>query len=417
MKPLGATFSLRPTLAAAVLLAVLAVAYRVAVRQTGPVAGAALPTRLVISARPATPATVTDMAAPPAPECPPQVAVFTGGRPAARRPVVVRRYVGTVGGQAATAVLQWQTPDSATGSFYLYRGGPAYTLSFDRARPGPVRLEVTDEQGSNSQLPRGHWQLRTSTLASPTLTGTWHGAGRAQPLLLRESYADALRYAFKERYLLSAWRVPEDCSYVPTVRHTLLTLLSPRTAPPALRAPLAGSAAALRRRLREDVTDGDASASYRDEVRLNEFGLFSYQTSFYQRSYGGTPDVGSESWLFDLRTGQELDIASQLKPGYERPLRRRLTRHLLRDPALAAARAEGLGLEPWYADGANLASLLLDLPGDNEALTLTGAGLEAAYTPPPFNQQLFILVPYRELRPLVRPGTPLARMLRARGLW
>ena len=28
-----------------------------------------------------------------------------------------------------------------------------------------------------------------------------------------------------------------------------------------------------------------------------------------------------------------------------------------------------------------------------------------------------VLVPYRELRPLMRPGTLLARMLRARGLW
>jgi hypothetical protein len=28
-----------------------------------------------------------------------------------------------------------------------------------------------------------------------------------------------------------------------------------------------------------------------------------------------------------------------------------------------------------------------------------------------------VLIPYAELRPLVRPGTPLARMLWARGLW
>jgi hypothetical protein len=407
----------RTMLATAVLPAVLASAYLVAVRSAAPapLVVARRPRPQVLIARPDTLATA------PAPEpCPPQAAVFTAGNtPAARRPEVVRRYVGTVGGQPATAVLQWQTPDSATGRFYLHRGGPEYFLSFDRARPGRVRLAVTDKQGEDNPSRRGYWQLTTATLASATLAGTWHGAGRAQPLLLREGYAGALRYLFTERFLFSALRLPEDCAYVPTVWHTFLTLHTPRAAPPALRAPLAGSPAALRRRLQEDAdgTDGDASSSYQDEVRLNDFWLFSYQTSFYERSYGGTPDVGSESWLFDLRTGEELDIASQLKPGYERPLRRRLTWHLFHDPALAEVRAAGLGLEPWYADGADLASLLLDLPSDNEALTLTGAGLEAAYTPAPFNRQMFILVPYRELRPLVRPGTPLASMLQARGLW
>jgi hypothetical protein len=406
MKPAN-SFSVRFTLAAAVLLAVLALAYQVAVRQPAPAARAARP-----APRPAVAATAAARAPAPPPACPPQAEVFTGGSPAARRPWVVRRYVGTVGGQAATALLEWQNPDSATGRFYLHRGGPEYGLTFGQARPG--RAKVANEQGGESEFDQGAWQLATS-VASPTLAGIWHRAGRSQRLLLRESYAGALRYSFKEYFLLGSWRVPEHCAYVPTVQHTLLTLPYIQAAPPALRAALASSPAALRRRLRDDVTDGDASSSHWDEVRLNEFQLFSYQTSYYDRSYGGTPDKGTDSWLFDLRTGQELDIDSQLKPGYERPLRRRLTWHLLHDAGLAEERAAGL--EQWYEDEAKPASLLVDLPGDNEALTLTGAGLEAAYTPAPYNRQLLLLVPYRELRPLVRPGTPLARLLRARGLW
>jgi len=41
----------------------------------------------------------------------------------------VRRYVGTVNGQPATALLDWQNPDSMSGTFYLHRRGPAYRLT------------------------------------------------------------------------------------------------------------------------------------------------------------------------------------------------------------------------------------------------------------------------------------------------
>jgi hypothetical protein len=321
--------------------------------------------------------------------------------------VVVRRYVGTVGGQAATATLQWQTPDSATGTFYLHRGGSEYSLAFSR----PGRAEVYDDD--EDAMRQGTWQLTTS-VARPLLAGSWHRAGRVQPLRLHESYAGALRYTFKERTLFDGYRVPEHCDYVPEMYHCLLALSSPRAAPPVLRTRLAGSPAALRRRIGQDCAthDSDATGTYRDEVRLNDFYLFSYQTSSYVRAYGGTPDIATESWLFDLRTGKQLTISSQLKPGYKHGLRQRLTWHFLHDPELAADRAADLG--EWATDEGSYTPLLI-LPDYNEALTLTGAGLEAAYG----RQQSHtpILVPYRELRPLVRPGTPLARMLKARGLW
>ena len=49
-------------------------------------------------------------------------------------------------------------------------------------------------------------------------------------------------------------------------------------------------------------------------------------------------------------------------------------------------------------------------------MCLTWNGLEAAYEGPAKCGMVSVAVPYRELRPLVRPGTPLARMLAARGL-
>jgi hypothetical protein len=64
------------------------------------------------------------------------------------------------------------------------------------------------------------------------------------------------------------------------------------------------------------------------------------------------------------------------------------------------------------------------LPTGGEALALTATGLEATYYRStlsggggPLEPCYPLLVPYAELRPLVRPGTPLAHMLRARGLW
>ncbi|RZJ92036.1 MAG: transposase [Hymenobacter sp.] len=59
-----------------------------------------------------------------------------------------------------------------------------------------------------------------------------------------------------------------------------------------------------------------------------------------------------------------------------------------------------------------------------QGLALIATGVEATYyrgtlsgESGPLEPCCPVLVPYAELRPLVRPGTPLARRLRARGLW
>lgn len=65
-------------------------------------------------------------------------------------------------------------------------------------------------------------------------------------------------------------------------------------------------------------------------------------------------------------------------------------------------------------------------PGANMAPdTMAVAGIAPAPAPVPESDLVAkgfyaylrsVLIPYRELRPLVRPGTPLARMLKARGM-
>jgi hypothetical protein len=54
-------------------------------------------------------------------------------------------------------------------------------------------------------------------------------------------------------------------------------------------------------------------------------------------------------------------------------------------------------------------------------MTLGGTGLEVMYRASELYEDVAdvgekLLIPYRELRPLVRPGTPLARVLRASGV-
>jgi hypothetical protein len=100
--------------------------------------------------------------------------------------------VGTVGGQPATALLDWQHPYGPQGRFYLHRGGPEHCLIQSDAQHRNV-LQVQDAPGE--------WHLHGRPGA--TLTGTWlHGpGGRAQPVLLHEDYHDAVRLG------MEAWRV------------------------------------------------------------------------------------------------------------------------------------------------------------------------------------------------------------------
>jgi hypothetical protein len=164
------------------------------------------------------------------------------------------------------------------------------------------------------------------------------------------------------------------------------------------------------------------------EVVLNDFGLFSYQTSYDSLPFGGRHQDDVQSALFAVATGQPLTVTSQLRPGYERPLRRLLSKHLLHDdnPQFDEVNKEHNNAWRWLNKQEN-PSRLVPLPDLEEAsaddLTLTAAGLEATYSPfslyeSPGGMIPFctVLIPYRELRPLVRPGTLLARMLRARGL-
>lgn len=326
------------------------------------------------------------------------------GSPASRRLLQVRRYVGTIAGQPATAELQWLTPDSITGSFYLHRTSTTYSLGYERKRPGPVVFRVFEDGYAEEPVP-SHWRLTTRP-GHPTLRATWHQGRRRRVVLLRESYAGAVRYGVRTMYLVdlrdstAGLRKGVDAA----VRGEFLQLPAPATVRPVLR-PLLNPGPKARRAQLDSLCEGLTTAAYQLTVRLNGFGLFSYQYRDYSRMIDSSPDVSFESTLLDLAAGQPLTIESQLRPDYELPLRRLFTQHFRHDPKFADK-------QEWFKKSWK-DPRLVELP--DQDMCLTAAGLEGVFWQPLYPDA--VLIPYTELRPLVRPGTPLARMLQARGLW
>jgi hypothetical protein len=344
----------------------------------------------------------------------------------------VRRYAGWAGPYRATVELAWQRPDSVSGNCHLTQPGRSLqlTLATDRHRAYPGRTVLTLVQEKPAQV-AGTWHL--AGWPASVLTGTWVAAtGHRYRLRLREHYAGAVPYNV-ERLVLQGGRSvaldedPPD-TRVPFQYQEYLHLLGPAKRWPALQSRLAPSLAVRRRQLRAAY---EHTYTYKGiAVRLNNDYLFSYQT-LYLDAYNaaGRPQPGLKSFLVDLRNGHDLTLASQLRPGYELPLRRLLTQHLLAehldddgDLTRRIARRLQATAPP---GGEPLVELPLrdDEPLTDEDLLLTDQGLEASFSDVVVLGNLWshytptTVIPYAELRPLVRPGTPLARLLRARGMW
>jgi hypothetical protein len=347
-----------------------------------------------------------------------------------RQPTQVSRYVGTIGGQLVTAELRWQRPDSVTGSFYYQKGRAVYSLTCTKRRVGAkaVALAVAklSHNGYQGELPTGQWRL-SSRLPNAVLAGTWTRPGQpALPFTLRENYTGAVHYGMEELLLTGGEAAVDD--RVPTYQRDFLKLAQPAAVPARLQRTFASSPATRRRQMLAG-READADVHVWLEIPLNDFGLFCYQTSYDALPFGGRHQTDNQSTLFEVATGQTLTIASQLRPGYERPLRRLLSRHLLHDatPELDEVNKEHNNAWSWRNKKENPSQLVplpeLEVEGADD-LALTVEGLQASYSP----YSLFespggmmptysLIVPYHELRPLVRPGTPLARMLQARGMW
>lgn len=371
---------------------------------------------------------------PPAPIAPPTMPPpETAERRAIRSPAIeryrvaatTRCYVGTVGGQRATVALTWVRPDSAVGYFYFWRHAAEYELTTgSRHRPDRLLLQLRQYWGSSSgeRLP-GYWQLTGGP--GSLLRGYWRSrSGRRQPFTLRESYQGRVRYAL-ENLSIDESGADNAGDRRPWHESDFLHLLDGPAASSALARQLRPS----RARQRAIVLDNEGQAFCNSDidVRLNDFNLLSFYRHDLIDPMEGQNDLLLTAWLFDLVSGRELTIASQLQPGYELPLRRLLTQQLLHNPRFNYLDPElnSSAPETWHwSDEQGQPTPLVSLPDGSEPLALTATGLEATYCSNslfdnggPFDPRFPVVIPYAELRPLVRPGTPLARMLAARGLW
>ncbi|RTQ52557.1 DUF3298 domain-containing protein [Hymenobacter gummosus] len=322
-----------------------------------------------------------------------------------------RRYVGTVG--TAPVVLELETVGSAPvqGHYFYHRGrGGRLMLHSNRTRPGqPLTLQESDQDRAT-----GRWQTRQPL--GPVLSGTWYSPdGRRQlPFRLREDYTDGVRYTINtySRQFESADCAPGE-EQVSEAQWDELRL----------RPPVSAALGRVKRHFDqlEHMAEPCIDSKETVEVTYNADFLLSVE-QFHHEFAAGTPHpTGYYSYAtFDLRTGRALPLAELLRPDFELPLRRLLSARLRTDPGYAdfyQGEIEGDSTQtrwPLGPDGQPLVSL----PHSGYYLTPAGVGFQYnMYEIGPYvmGPQL-VELSYRDIRPLVRPGSALARLLQRRGL-
>ena len=343
----------------------------------------------------------------------------------------IHRYTGLLGREPITVELRWTRPDSITGRFYCWRRGPEYQLYHAGRRQGSLVFSLHQ---AYSERPGGTWHL--AGLPGPLLHGAWlDAAGRRQAFTLRENYRTGVRYEVQSLELLGG-QPSTDCGCrEPSYAQDYLHLLGPGL-PPLVRhrlcPPLAQRRQLLRKQLRQRYAV-EGTMSYNLDVQLNDFQLLSYATYYTAYACGGGRQEEVSGTLLDLRTGQVCPLAAQFIPHYWRRLRALVARHLQHDARFDFVNKDQMYTWRWAVSPRRPATqpdtafntewwTQRELAPLTNQLVLTAEGLELTYSmgslaAASVEPDQTVLIPYRELRPLVRPGTPLARMLAARGLW
>jgi hypothetical protein len=334
------------------------------------------------------------------------------------------RYQGTVGGRPVTVELTFEPahgrePAACRGSYY-YGYGTGGTLALESSaafHPGQP-LALTELSDTEKRIITGQW--RASQPAGPVLSGTWAGpGGRPLPFVLREAYQDARHRQLAVRYEIltedAEGPLPEPEARLAdgsaeaelaTLTRSYLHLLGPDTLRPALRQLQCPGPAQRRAEMRAYLRDKPVQEETEgiSNVTFNDYGLLSVST--FQTWYTGGARFGHSAGntLYNLAAGAPLELAQLLRPGAEAQFRALVTRHFQTDadskpdewPATDQLALEGhVGLE--------LNNLLLTFE-ENDLPSRVVGGIE-------------IFIPYAEVVPLLRPDSPVARMLRKRGLW
>jgi hypothetical protein len=333
------------------------------------------------------------------------------------------RYRGTVGGRPVLLELTVDFMDSYPRKGLRCQGSYFY----ERLASGDLLLQAAEPYQAQQPLrltegPGSTWQA-TQPLG-PVLTGTWTGpTGHRLPFALREDYQDAVRYELLTHEAngnacpnAEGDMLPAAWAPYAHLTQQFLHLLGPDTLRPALRRLQCPPPSRRRTLVRaaahhtiDDCTDTDKSI----KINLNAYGLLSIDEGDYVNEYNGSrPHAESRSRLYDLRAGRWLPLEEVLRPeATSLPLLEQLVgRHLLTDYATTVDAPSRQNITWQEGDSTRVA-----LP--QTAAAFTSQGLWVSYFPYETNGPADVYISYLELLPLLRPGTPVARMLRQRGLW
>jgi len=363
-------------------------------------------------------------AAPAAPVVPAGASPLPAAVAAAVPYVGYHRYRGTVGGRPVLLELMVDSAESSYPRKFLRCQGSYF---YERLAGGDLQLQAAEPYRAQQPLrltegPGGTWQA-TQPLG-PVLTGTWTGpTGRQLPFALREDYQDAVRYEFLTHKAKGNACPNEEGGMLPAawapyahLTQQFLHLLGPDTLRPALRRlqclPPARRRTLVRAAAHHTIDDcTDTAKSIR--ITLNAYGLLAIDEDEYVNEYNGArPHATSRSRLYDLRAGRWLPLEELLLPeATSLPLLEQLVgRHLLTDYATTVDAPTRQNITWQESDSTRVA-----LP--QTAVAFTSQGLWVSYSPYETNGPADVYISYTELLPLLRPGTPVARMLRQRGLW
>jgi hypothetical protein len=331
------------------------------------------------------------------------------------------RYVGTLGAQPVVLELFIGIDEAGesrtnwlSGSYYNARRGKRTLFSSqDFHSHRRLHLVVDTEEG----VPE-HW--RAQQPLGTILTGTVVGKGhRTRRFALREDYHAAVPLVIRsaQMYGKTVQTAQGDRSerqaFTGSYRLRYVQLLRAAAQRPALQRLLPSRPAQVRARLRQEFEEGEAATcnidDYRFSLDLNDNSILSYSKEISDYMVGSPhPNDRFESFSCDLRTGRRITLASLLRPGRKPALLRLALRYM--DAEYRTA------IQDWNKSPEAPADYLesVDLE-ESFGLTADGLFLDANIGPHVMGSTT-ITIPYSALRPLLRPHTPLNRVLVARGL-
>jgi hypothetical protein len=326
-----------------------------------------------------------------------------------------RRYVGALGGrEIVLELMPVDDPYRLLISKVYFTHGPQAQL-FDGALVGA---------GAPAKSLKVEMYVDTATTTlvltppfGPQLRGFWTaGRGTApQSVTLHESYVGAVRYEVLTATAKGSPMRPQpygdEAGSIPSYTRAYLHLLGPDTVRPGLRRLQALTPRRMQRAVRyylHHEAEGGCQDTEELYVNLNGYDLLSYNLVFYSYMFGGNHPESTEDFrTLDLRTGRPTRWETWFRDDADAALRQLIYRQLLAND----------GTDGYYAGSFDQKTGMRELP---EQYGLTPAGIVAHYgdyvLAPHAHGPTSVLLPFAEVAPLLNPGTPLDRILQARGL-